>query len=90
MAKIKAGIITVTAVYGGNSIALLNKIIGLFPDQLLQMGEAVRLFNLYEAGGVILPSVRILLTAYVVLALVLRPAIYWIYQRKYGDMLKRV
>ena len=35
----------------GTSLPLLNKILGLLPDQMLQMNQVVKFFNLYEIGG---------------------------------------
>ncbi|MDE5747213.1 MAG: ABC transporter permease [Acetatifactor sp.] len=60
----------------------VQKIIGLLPDQLLQTGSALNLFNLYSLGGHILGAVPILLVVYSVLAAVLWPVIYRVYRKK--------
>lgn len=60
----------------------VQKIIGLLPDQLLQTGSALNLFNLYSLGGHILGAVPILLVVYSVLAVVLWPVIYRVYRKK--------
>lgn len=64
------------------SSSTVRKIIGLLPDQLLQTGQALNLFNLYSIGGKILGAVPILLTAYMLLTAVLWPVIYRIYRHK--------
>lgn len=64
------------------SSSTARKIIGLLPDQLLQTGEALNLFNLYPVGGKILGAVPILLTVYTLLTVVLWPVIYRIYRHK--------
>ena len=60
----------------------VQKIIGLLPDQLLQTGSALNLFNLYSLGGHILGAVPILLVVYSVLTVVLWPVIYRVYRKK--------
>lgn len=60
----------------------VQKIIGLLPDQLLQTGSALNLFNLYSLGGHILGAVPILLVVYSVLAVILWPVIYRVYRKK--------
>lgn len=64
------------------SNATARKIIGLLPDQLLQTGTALNLFNLYSVGGKILGAVPILLALYSLLTVVLWPVIYREYRRK--------
>lgn len=59
-----------------------QKIIGLLPDQLLQTGTALNLFNLYPLGGRIMGAVPILLAVYSAAAAVLWPVIYREYRRK--------
>ncbi len=60
----------------------VQKIIGLLPDQLLQTGSALNLFNLYSLGGHILGAVPILLAVYSVLLVALWPVIYRVYRCK--------
>lgn len=57
----------------------VNRVIGLLPDQLLQMGAAVKYFNLYEIGGKVVGAVPILMTLYAFLTMVLLPIIYRVY-----------
>lgn len=64
----------------GTDIPALNKILGLLPDQLLQMNLVVKYFNLYEIGGKIFGAVPVLLVLYLLLTLVLIPVIYKSYK----------
>lgn len=61
---------------------ILSKILGLFPDQLLQMSQAVKFFNLYQIGGCVFLPVPILLAGYLILTVVILPVIYVIYRKK--------
>lgn len=60
----------------------VQKIIGLLPDQLLQTGTALNLFNLYSVFGKILGAVPILLALYSLLTVILWPMIYQEYRHK--------
>ena len=64
------------------SLPLLNKILGLLPDQMLQMNQVVKFFNLYEIGGKVFCAVPILIISYSILLLLIVPVIYFIYRRK--------
>lgn len=66
----------------GTSLPLLNKILGLLPDQMLQMNQVVKFFNLYEIGGKVFCAVPILIISYSILLLLIVPVIYFIYRRK--------
>ncbi len=59
----------------------VQKIIGLLPDQLLQTGKSLNLFNLYSVFGRILGAVPILLVLYSLLTIILCPVIYRKYRR---------
>lgn len=61
---------------------MINKIIGLLPDQLLQMGTALNFFNLYSIGKKVIGAVPILLVLYAILFLILIPVIYRVYRQK--------
>lgn len=61
---------------GNINSPLINKIIGLLPDQLLQTGTALNYFNLYTLGGAVLSSVPILLAIYTLLTAILLPILY--------------
>lgn len=64
---------------GGFSV--LSDVLGLLPDQLLQINVAIKTFALYEIGGKIAGSVPIILTVYSVLFLVVLPVLYWVYRK---------
>lgn len=65
----------------GSNLRSINSVIGLLPDQLLQMGRAISYFNLYHIGGRIVGAAGILLTLYSVLTIALAPGIYHVYRR---------
>lgn len=52
------------------------------PDQLLQTGTALNMFNLYSIGGRIVGAVPILLTVYTLLTVCQWPIIYEVYRHK--------
>lgn len=64
------------------AIPHMEKIMGLFPDQLLQMRQAVNYFDLYEIGGRTVGSAELLPVLYTFLFLLLLPFIYWIYKKQ--------
>lgn len=66
----------------GTSIPMLNKILGILPDQLLQMNIVVKSFNLYEIGGRIFCAAPLLVIAYLVAVLLIIPVIYVTYRKK--------
>lgn len=59
----------------------LTDVLGLLPDQLLQMNLAINTFTLYDIGGKVVPSVPILMTIYPFLCVVLLPILYRVYRR---------
>lgn len=59
----------------------VDKILGLLPDQLLQVNMALKYFNLYELCGKVVGAVPILLVVYGVFTLVLMPVVYQVYRR---------
>ena len=60
----------------------VSRILGLLPDQLLQVGTALNLFSLYFIGGKTVGSVPVLLVLYAVLTAVLLPVLYREYMGK--------
>lgn len=74
-------LIFIPSFISGSSISILNKILGLLPDQLLQMNMSVRYFNLYRIGGKIMGAVEILPVLYAALTIVLAPLTYRIYRK---------
>ncbi len=59
----------------------LRDVLGLLPDQLLQMNMAANTFVLYEIGGNVVPSIPILMTIYPFLCVFLLPIMYHVYHR---------
>lgn len=60
----------------------LSRILGLFPDQLLQIYQALRYFHVYEIGGKVFNAMSILLPLYGVLSILLCPIMYREYRKK--------
>ncbi len=58
-----------------------NKIIGLLPDQLLQIKMALGFFNLYSIGGRVIGEVSVIMILYGVLTAALVPVLYQVYRR---------
>ena len=54
----------------------VNKIIGLLPDQLLQIDTALKYFNLYSVGGKVIGEVPVIMIMYTVLFVVILPLLY--------------
>ncbi len=59
----------------------LTEVLGILPDQLLQMNMVIKTFTIYELGGKVTGSVPIILVLYSVLAILLLPMMYHIYRR---------
>lgn len=64
---------------GGFSV--LSDVLGLLPDQLLQMNMAVKYFNLYQIGDKVAGEVPIVLVLYSVLYVTVLPVLYRVYQK---------
>lgn len=67
---------------GGVQGSVINKILGLLPDQLLQMNMALKYFNLYGFGGKIVGAVPMLIGVYLLFIIALLPAIYLSYKKQ--------
>ena len=63
------------------NIGAISGMLGLMPDQLLQIGVAVRLFNLYEFGNTVVGALPMLFIIYPVLFIILIPIIYQVYRK---------
>lgn len=64
-----------------SGISVLSEVLGLLPDQLLQICTAIKTFNLYQIGGKIIGSVPIILTLYFILFCILLPVLYQVYRK---------
>ncbi|HEX3030233.1 MAG TPA: ABC transporter permease [Clostridia bacterium] len=60
---------------------LLSEILGLFPDQLLQMNVVLKLFNVYEVGGKVVGAAGLLFTIYILLTLLLQPVTFQVFRK---------
>lgn len=64
-----------------SGISVLSDVLGLLPDQLLQISAAIRTFNLYQIGEKVIGAVPIILTMYSILFFVLLPVLYQVYRK---------
>lgn len=64
-----------------SSVNPLSGILGLLPDQLLQISYAIGSFNLYELGGKVTGAVPILFVLYLSLYAVMLPGMYQVYRK---------
>lgn len=74
-------LIFVPSFLGGIRFPLINKILGLMPDQLLQMNMVVSYFNLYSIAGRIIGAAGIILVVYSVMTVMICPLLYRIYRK---------
>lgn len=63
------------------SLRSVSGVLGLLPDQLLQVENAVRFFNAYEIGGTVAGALPILFILYSILFLLMVPVIYALYRK---------
>ncbi len=61
---------------------LMDKIVGLLPDQLLQLHFLTSRFKLYSVGGTVVGSAVLLFVLYTALTLLLQPALYASFRRQ--------
>ena len=64
------------------NIDKLSKFLGLFPDQLLQIYQALRYFYVYEIGGKVFNAMTLLIVIYSLLTLALAPMMYRDFRHK--------
>ncbi len=64
-----------------SGISVLSEVLGLLPDQLLQMSVAVQTFHLYQIGENVVGSVPIVLIVYAILFCILLPGLYQVYRK---------
>lgn len=63
------------------SVNVLPKVMGLLPDQLLQISAGMNTFNLYELGGKVTGAIPVLFVLYLCLYLVMIPGTYRVYRK---------
>ena len=64
-----------------SGLSVLSDVLGILPDQLLQIPMAIKTFNLYQFGENVVGAVPIILIVYTVLFLLLLPILYHVYRR---------
>lgn len=64
-----------------SGISALSEVLGLLPDQLLQMCKTVQLFNTYQIGNKAIGAVPVILVTYLLLYCMLVPVLYRVYKR---------
>lgn len=64
-----------------SGIAVLSEVLGLLPDQLLQISTAIKTFNLYQVGDKVVVAVPIILAMYFILFCILLPILYQVYRK---------
>lgn len=60
---------------------LIDRIMGFFPDMLLQINSTIKTINLFQIGGKVFGSIEVLFVINIILVLVLLPAIFMVYRR---------
>lgn len=64
-----------------SGISVLSEVLGLLPDQLLQVSTAIKTFNLYQIGSKVVGAVPIILAMYFILFCILLPVLYQVYRK---------
>ena len=64
-----------------SGFSALTEILGLLPDQLLQMNVVIKYFNLYQFGDRVIGAVPIIMILYAVLYVLMVPILYRVYQK---------
>ena len=64
-----------------SEVSVLSDVLGLLPDQLLQLCTTIKTFYLYQIGTKVVGAVPILLTLYLVLFCILLPVLYQVYRK---------
>lgn len=64
-----------------SGFSALTEILGLLPDQLLQMNVAIKYFNLYQFGDKVIGAVPIIMILYSVLYVFMVPILYRVYKK---------
>lgn len=71
-----------SAVARSANIANITEIMGLMPDQLLQVNTVMGFFNLYSLGGKIFAQLEITPWLHLAISVLLVPLVYQVYRRK--------
>lgn len=71
----------VPAFLSGSDSYTLNQILGVLPDQLMQLNKPLKTFNLAEIGGTVTGILNVLFPVYAALSVILCPVVYQVYRR---------
>ncbi|MDE5779140.1 MAG: ABC transporter permease subunit [Lachnospiraceae bacterium] len=71
----------VPAFLSGSDSYTLNQILGVLPDQLMQLNKPLKTFNLAEIGGKVTGILNVLFPVYAALSVILCPVVYQVYRR---------
>lgn len=74
-------LIFIPSFLSGINSSVVGKILGLLPDQLLQMKQTFSLFILYSIGGKVVGAGAVLILLYFALTLILCPILYQVYRK---------
>ena len=83
-AKLRSAVVAVMVPFAAiflPSFFNTSRILGLLPDQLLQMNMVAKYFHVYEIGGKVWSAAQILPILYAALAAAIVPVLYGIYRR---------
>ena len=61
--------------------SVLSKILGVLPDQLLQISSSINNFNLYQIGDKVIGAIPILFIVYLTGCFILPPLLYRVYKK---------
>ncbi len=61
--------------------SVLSKILGVLPDQLLQISSSINNFNLYQIGDKVIGAIPILFIVYLTGCFILLPLLYRVYKK---------
>ena len=64
-----------------SGISALSEVLGLLPDQLLQLSISVNNFNLYQIGEKVMGAIPIIMILYLILLCILLPELYRVYRK---------
>ena len=64
------------------NIDALSKLLGLLPDQLLQIYQALRYFNVYDLGICVVNAMQLLLPLWLLASAILVPLMYRQFRRR--------
>lgn len=64
-----------------SGVSALSGILGVLPDQLLQISDVISAFNLYQIGGKVIGAIPVIMILYLILYCFLLPVLYRVYRK---------